>query len=524
MGNTALETPLPPFIAIPDSIRRAAQRTPEKAAVIFNHQVTRWRDFDRDVDRTAHYLAGLGIRKGDKVAILGLNSPLYLTAFMGVLRAGAVAVPLSTMTATDALERMIVDADTKAIFLAKGFYANIAAIEPCLDGLLEGGEIALDFRAPGWIPYRAALNAAPSDPFLMDIAADDEFNIIYSSGTTGLPKGIIHVHSMRSALPVRFAAFDFNDTTVSIVSTPIYGNFTLAGMLPALAHGGTVILMEKFREAEYLALCEHYRVTHAMLVPVQYQRLLALKEFGATDLSAFRTKFTAGSPMDAGLKKEILDRWPGRLVELYGLTEGGPGTVLDASAHPDKLHTVGKAGLSVDLRILDADNNSLKAGEVGEVVGRSPLMMMKGYHKQPDKTEELVWKDENGDVFYRSGDYGKLDEDGFLILLDRKKDMIISGGFNIYAADIEAVLYQHPAVQEVAVIGIPSKWGESPLAIIVKKPGADVDEDGLMAWANERLSKTARLHAVEFRSELPRSTLGKIMKRELRAPYWAKKS
>lgn len=520
MKETASSSDISSFIAITDSLRTAAERTPKKAAIICNRQATNWHDFNKNIDRTAHYLARIGIKKGDKVVILGINSSAYLTAFFGILRAGGVVVPLSTMTATDALEKMIIDADTKAIFLSKDYYPGIEKIERQLNGFVAGGKVALDFDNPHWIQYETVLAEMPPDPFLMDIDAADEFNIIYSSGTTGLPKGIVHVHSMRSALPVRFTAFEFSADTVSIVSTPIYGNFTLAGMLPTLALGGTVILMQKFDEAEYLELCAHYKVTHAMLVPVQYQRLLACTAFDKTDLSAFLTKFTAGSPMDKGLKREILDRWPGRLVELYGLTEGGPGTVLDARENPDKLHTVGKPGLSVDLRILDENNNAVAIGEIGEVVGKSPLMMMKGYYKQPEKTAELIWKDENGEIFYRSGDFGKLDEDGFLILLDRKKDMIISGGFNIYAADIESVLFKHPDVQEAAVIGIPSKWGESPLAIVVMVPNADIDATSLMNWANQRLSKTARIHAVEFRTELPRSTLGKVMKRELRSPYW----
>ncbi|MGD9946256.1 MAG: class I adenylate-forming enzyme family protein [Burkholderiaceae bacterium] len=514
-----------PFTSIPDSIRTVARRMPERLALLCGERSATWRELDSAVDRTAHHLAGLGVGKGDKVALLGVNSIEYLSAFLGALRAGAVVVPLSTMAAADALHRMIEDADTKAIFLSEHYYPSIAPIERELRGLVRGGKIALDFERDGWSAYAAALGTAPARPFEMPIEPNDEFNIIYSSGTTGLPKGIVHVHSMRSALAQRFAALGFTADSVSLVSTPMYGNFTLAGMLPTLAVGGMVILMQKFDALGFLELAQRHRVTHAMLVPVQYQRMLALPEFDRYDLSSFVTKFIASAPSAVSLKRAVLERWPGRLIELYGLTEGGPGTLLDATAFPDKLHTVGRAGLATTLKVLGPDDCELPAGEIGEVVGRSPLMMMKGYYKQPEKTREMIWVDAAGEVYYRSGDFGRIDEDGFLVLLDRKKDMIISGGFNVYASDVEAVLSQHPDVSEVAVIGVPSEaWGETPLALVVPRAGSDCSEQTLLAWANERLSKTARLSAVEFRGELPRSTLGKILKRELRAPYWNARS
>ena len=262
------------------------------------------------------------------------------------------------------------------------------------------------------------------------------------------------------------------------------------------------------------------RVTHAMLVPVQYQRILAHPDFDKYDLGSFKAKLSTSAPLRAQVKADCLARWPGRLIEIYGLTEGGGSCMLEANLHTDKLHTVGKPGFGVELKILDEQGRELPQGEVGEIAGRAE-MMMKGYYKQDDKTRELFWRDADGRLFFKSGDMGKLDEDGFLILLDRKKDMIISGGFNVYAADIEVLLLKHPDVIDVAVIGVPSdQWGESPMALCVRRAGATVSEEAVREWANGQLSKTQRLVAVEFRDSLPRSTIGKIMKRELRAPYW----
>jgi acyl-CoA synthetase (AMP-forming)/AMP-acid ligase II len=291
-------------------------------------------------------------------------------------------------------------------------------------------------------------------------------------------------------------------------------------MLAALAAGGATVLMPKFNAAVYLQLCQRYRVTHTMLVPVQYQRILDTPEFSRTDLSAFVLKQCTGAPLDAGLKARIRQQWPGKLREIYGMTEGGVSCVLDADRYPDKLGTVGKPAPNHDIRIIDDAGHILKQGEAGEIVGRSPYMMA-GYYKKPEATREFYWFDETGAKFHRSGDIGRFDAEGFLTLLDRKKDMIISGGFNIYAADLEAVIAAHPGVAEVTVIGIPSaQWGETPLALVVPKAGSNTGADELLRWTNEKVGKTQRLSAVELRKELPRSALGKVLKRELREAYW----
>jgi len=252
---------------------------------------------------------------------------------------------------------------------------------------------------------------------------------------------------------------------------------------------------------------------------VQYQRLMALAEFGDYDLSSFVMKFCTSAPFAANLKADIVRRWPGGLVEYYGMTEGGGTLVLAAHEHPHKLHTVGQPGPGSDIRLIDDAGREVAVGEMGEVVGHSPAMM-NAYHKQPGKTAEAEWFDASGKRFIRTGDVGRFDADGFLTLFDRKKDMIISGGFNIYPSDLEAVLREHPAVSDVAVVGVPSeRWGETPVAFAVLSAGAAASAGEIMEWANARLGKTQRLAALELTDVLPRSAIGKVLKRELREAF-----
>lgn len=203
------------------------------------------------------------------------------------------------------------------------------------------------------------------------------------------------------------------------------------------------------------------------------------------------------------------------------MTEGGGTFILNAHEHPDKLHTVGQAAEGHDIRLIDEQGAEVPRGEAGEVVGHSGGMM-KGYHGQPERTREAEWFDATGKRFIRTGDIGRLDADGFLTLFDRRKDMVISGGFNIYPSDLEAVLRQHPAVEDAAVVGVPSaEWGETPVAFVVRREGSAVDPEALRSWANERLGKTQRLSALVWSPELPRSPIGKVLKRELRDTWVA---
>jgi long-chain acyl-CoA synthetase len=221
------------------------------------------------------------------------------------------------------------------------------------------------------------------------------------------------------------------------------------------------------------------------------------------------------------LKTEILKRWPGGLTEYYGMTEGGATCVLVAHQFPDKLHTVGQPSAGHEVRLIDEQGNEVSQGQIGEVVGRSPAMM-NGYFNQPGKTSEAEWYDKDGNRFIRTGDVGRFDEQGFLTLMDRKKDMIISGGFNVYPSDLEAVLFQHEAIADAAVVGVPSRqWGETPIAFVTLKAGRTESAEQIRLWANEKLGKTQRLTSLEILPSLPRSAIGKVLKRELRDQYSA---
>jgi acyl-CoA synthetase (AMP-forming)/AMP-acid ligase II len=341
---------------------------------------------------------------------------------------------------------------------------------------------------------------------------------------------------MRWAYAKRAKGYGYGADVVALVSTPLYSNTTLVVYFPVLAFGGCVVLSAKFDARGWLETAQRHRVTHAMLVPVQYDRLLSHPDFDRFDLSAFRFKFATSAPFPAALKRQAITRWPGELVEFYGSTEGGGSCILEASRYPDKLHTVGRPAPGHELRLIDEQGRELPrhmthtngdgVGITGEVVGRSPSMMT-AYHRKPDATREVEWFDAQGQRFLRSGDIGRFDADGFLTLVDRRKDVIISGGFNVYPSDLEAVLREHAGIAEAAVVGVPSaRWGETPVAFVVLRGcrhdgSGDMSRDAkpLLDWANERLGKTQRLHDLRVVEQLPRSAIGKVLKRDLREIY-----
>jgi acyl-CoA synthetase (AMP-forming)/AMP-acid ligase II len=509
---------------LPAALRKHALERPDHVATIDGERRISWGEMLRNVDCFGQLLLELGVQPGDRVALLGRNSNMYSDAFLGTVSVRACVVPLPNLASAEALELMLRDCAAKVLVVSAEYRDTLQSALPRLPALLPDGCLGFDFEAGGFRALQPLLAASQTRQHdsLRDIVrdADDDFNVIYSSGTTGVPKGIVHSHAtrVRGCQVMRMLGFDAD--AVNIVSTPLYSNTTLAAWLPTLYWGGTNVLMPKFDAREFLALVDRHEATLAMLVPTQYARILRLADFDGFDLSSLRFKFSTSAPLREGLKRAIVARFPGELVEFYGLTEGGVSTTLFANHFPNKLGSVGVAS-GCELKIIDNQAVELPAGRTGEIVGRN-WAMMKGYLNQEKATADMLWYDAQGVAFLRTGDIGYLDEDGFLYLSDRKKDMIISGGLNIYATDLEIVLVKHEAVLEAAVIGAPSdEWGETPVAFCVLEPGARLTPAELLAWANARLGKSQRLAAIEFRSELPKSDMGKVLKRELRAPYWA---
>ncbi|HEY0844696.1 MAG TPA: class I adenylate-forming enzyme family protein [Noviherbaspirillum sp.] len=506
--NAVLDSP---FNTIPHLIRLHAEADPAHPALVQDGETMTYGELDAMMDRVAAALQRDGLRPGDAIAICANTSIAYACTFLGSLRAGVAVAPLAPSSSPESLASMAADADARLLFLDQ---AVAQAVDP-VRGSIKAELVAFDNGAIGK-SFAAWLAAPGTKPAPVEIQPDWPFNIIYSSGTTGAPKGIVQPHSMRWTHVNRGRLNGYDQNAVSLISTPLYSNTTLVCFFPTIGLGGTVVMMAKFDAGAYLALAEKHRVTHTMLVPVQYQRIMAREDFDRYDLSSFKMKFCTSAPFSAKLKADILKRWPGGLIEYYGMTEGGGTCMLVAHEHPDKLHTVGQPAPGHDIRLIDDQGREVPPGAMGEVVGHSPAMMA-GYHNQPEKTAEAEWYDPTGKRFIRTGDVGRFDDDGFLTLMDRKKDMIISGGFNIYPSDLEAVLTQHPDIAEAAVVGVASeRWGETPVAFVVPKPGAELESQQVLEWANARLGKTQRLAAVQITAMLPRSAIGKVLKRELR--------
>lgn len=494
----------PDFVHFSEMIRNHATASPEGIAVVDGDTRLSWQALNSLADRIAAALQRDGVRVGHAVAICGLNRWTYAALWIGINRAGAIVAPLAPSSAADALSKMLRDCGA-SLFFADGSVPPIAHE----DGL----RIAVDDEREleRWMEPVGAL------PEPVHVEPDQTFNIIYSSGTTAEPKGIEQSHAMRWRQISALSGVVFRPESVSVIATPLYSNTTLVSFLPTLGNGGRVVLMSRFDTLEFLRLSERERATNVMLVPVQYTRLLSTPEFDSFDLSSYQMKFSTSAPLSAETKADIVRRWPGGFIEFYGLTEGGGSCMLPAHQFPNKLHTVGIPMPGHEIRLIDEAGNQVPRGEIGEVVGRSSSMMT-GYRNRPEQTRESEWFDADGNRFIRTGDLGRFDSEGFLTLVGRRKDVIISGGFNIYPSDLEAVLLEHPDVRDASVIGAPSeRWGETPVAFVVtNRELADTELESMRDWVNERLGKTQRLSAIRRIGELPRSPIGKVLKRDLR--------
>jgi len=485
-----------------------------RSAVVFGDDRLDWQAFDERVNRLANALQARAVGTGDKVATALPNSLELLVIYWATVTIGAVLVPLSPLLAAKGLARLLDDADTKLVFLTPALRAEIESQDTALLQSIEhfvpvGGDSC---------GYAVFVGDSPgSAPDYPTMQQEDLFNIVYSSGTTGLPKGIMHSHLVRAHYASHFAAsFRMTPESVVLHTGSIVFNGAFVTLMPCFFLGARYILHPHFDVEAMIDSVRRERVSHIMMVPSQIIELLQHPGFNADNMRSLEMLLTIGAPLQQAAKQAVNAIIPGRFYELYGLTEGFV-TILDREDFDRYPGSVGCPPPGYEIRIVDDAGNDLDAGEIGEIVGRGPALSS-GYYKQEQLTRETF---RDGWLF--SGDLGYLDEDGYLYLAGRKKELIISGGVNVYPGDIEEIAAGHEQVLEVAVFGVDSsKWGETPVAAVVLRDSSAVEPGELADWINKRVeARFQKVSDVVIIEKMPRNVAGKTLKHELKEYYLA---
>jgi acyl-CoA synthetase (AMP-forming)/AMP-acid ligase II len=501
-------------------LRRQAARRPDAVALIHEDRMTCYADLDRRASRIANGLADLGIRRQDRIGYLGRNSDLYFELLFGAARLGAVLVPLNWRLAPPEIGAILADAGITTLFVGPGFGAVPAAID-----LSYGLRcMSMDGANEAWPDFVAWRDAADAADRFFPADTDETVLQLYTSGTTGLAKGVelsnanlLHLFATsEEGGPIGFGPED-----VVLVCMPVSHvagtNIGLAG----LVGGATVVVMGMFDPTDLIDIIPRYGVTALILVPAAIQMLVQHPACGAADFSLVRQLMYGASPIAEALVEQARVAFPNAgLWHLYGLTEAsGGGTFLPPEMHDPalgKLRSCGRPYPGFDLRIVDPMGQLVPAGTVGEIIIRSPTVM-KGYWNNPEATRVAF----SPDGFLRTGDAAYMDEEGFVYVHDRIKNMIVSGGENVYPAEVENALFGHPAIAEVAVIGVPDpRWGEAVKAIVVLRPDQAATEEELIAHARQRIAGFKLPKSVAFVDALPRNATGKVLHRTLRERYW----
>jgi long-chain acyl-CoA synthetase len=503
------------MLALSTLLQRQARYRPDATAVVFEEHRLTYRDFWARVARAGNLLRSIGIGPGDRVATVATNSLDLLELYWAVPTIGAVLVPLSPLLLGPGLASLVRGADARCVIADATLAPVLRAVADQLppDVLLIGGDPEVrDYR-----DYRALAAAQAPELVPARVTDDQLFNIMFTSGTTGQPKGIMHTHFIRSMYATLMAnAFRLTPESRTLHAGAIVFNGAFVTLMPTFYLGATYILHRQFDARAAIATIEREQVTHTMMVPAQIVALLACDAFDPARLQSLQCILSLGAPLLQKDKDRLNATLPVRLHELYGLTEGFV-TILDRADAVRKQGSVGVPPPFFDVRVVRDDGSDAAPGEVGEILGRGPIRMT-GYYGRPDLTAQTV-----RDGWVHSGDVGYLDTDGYLYLVDRKKDMIDSGGVKVYPRDVEEVAAGHPAVQEVAVFGVPdAKWGETPVAAVILRPGMHATADELREWINARVAaRYQRVSQVMLMTDFPRSAAGKTLKRELREPFWA---
>ncbi len=504
---------------------RTEQQRPHAVATSYLGHDRSWRQTAADIRRLASALQTLGVARNDQVSILALNSDRYLHALFAVPQIGARIVPLNIRWAVMELCYALRDSQSRALLFDKTFLPAVEALRqqdvPVRDYLFIG---AIE-DCPAWAQSIEQLTASAKET--LDVVQSDQHiaGIFYTGGTTGFPKGVMLTHTalLTSAMSV-VAAIDADERSSVLHAAPMFHLADLAVLFTFTMLAARHVIVPAFDPQRVQQTIAETHLTDALLVPTMVQMLYDHPGFDAGKLQALKRVLYGASPMPEGLLRRVFAATPHvRLMQAYGQTEMAPVvTLLLPDEHVPEgersrlLRSAGRAAYCVQIKIADADGRALPAGEIGEVCASGPNNML-GYWNKPKQTAETI-----RDGWVHTGDAGYVDDDGYLFLVDRVKDMIVSGGENVYSTEVESALSTHPAVAQVAVIGIPDPdWGEVVHAIVVAKQGQSADEAALIAHCRARIAGYKCPRSIEFRTEaLPLSGAGKVLKRELRAPYW----
>lgn len=520
-------------------LEQHARRRPSADALVHGDVRLSYARLNAMANRIAGGLASIGIGRGDHVGLLCPNLPYFPAAYFGILKAGAVVVPLNVLLKPREVAYHLRDSDAKALLcfegtpelpMAEGARAALAVVPACRHFIMmpRPRESALgDVTTPAMPPVEDArtlseLTERQSERFdTLPTAPGDTAVILYTSGTTGQPKGaeLTHLNMVMNAMLAAELCSGSSGPEgrhCTAVTLPLFHATAQTAQMNAYLHlGGTLVLLPRFDPVALLSAMSRDRVTQWVGVPTMYWSLLRYVRQQGVDVSAvastLRLAVSGGAPMPVELIREFEQTFGVRIVEGYGLSETAPVAAFNHLDLPSKPGTVGQPVFGVEIRCVDDRGEVVPAGERGEVVIRGHNVM-KGYYKQEEATTEAM-----RDGWFHTGDIGTLDRDGYLSIVDRKKDMILRGGFNVYPRELEEVLLSHPAVSLVAVVGVPdARLGEEVKAIVVRKPGMELSEQDLLAWCREQFASYKYPRLIEFRTELPMSATGKILKRELR--------
>jgi long-chain acyl-CoA synthetase len=484
---------------VAEALRWRAIRHPDVTATWYQHRATSFRELDsRSSELAGGLVTHFGLQPGDRVAVLDKNSDNYIEVAFALSKAGAVMVPVNWRLQAGEVANVVGDADPRLMIAGEDFRSSVDEIHCPV----------LDFSE---LPRRG------SDP-----GRDDEDAVawqLYTSGTTGVPKGAMitnrNLFSMVASLSLEFP--ELVEGSVSMVTTPLYHIGGCGWALAALSHGATTVVVREAVPEHLLTTIVEQHVGTALIVPAVLQSLTRLPNVEASDFSALRNLAYGASPISQTLLEASIRTFGCSMTQLYGLTETtGAITALRHQDHAgERLLSCGRAMFGGDIAILDPEDGLLRASEVGEIAYRGPSLM-DGYWGRADETATAVRSS-----WFHTGDAGSLDPEGFLYIRDRIKDMIVSGAENVYPAEVEGVLAAHPAVADVAVIGVPDeRWGETVKAIVVCRAGTSLSAAELMEWSSHRVAGYKRPRSVDFVDAIPRNPSGKILKRELREPYW----